>query len=108
MNNQHTLELILTQHSRSLGKISSTCKEWNTTTGEYREEEKLKYIKDTSLDCQDNLIQVLELEMYRCGTAFYDNDVYNLWRDDNDDWEEQWYDYRVYDFFYKDYMRSQE
>ena len=103
MNTHDTLELVLTYDSQSLGKVSSTSKEWNTITCNYRDHEKMKYIKESSLCHKDNLIKQLDFEMYRCGTAYYDSDdeYYYSWRDDIDDWEEEWYGYRYYSFFYK-------
>ena len=103
MDTHDTLELVLTYDYESLGKVSSTSKEWNTITGEYRNKEKMKYIKASSLSHKDNLIQQLDFEMYRCGSAYVDDglEIYDTWRDDIDDWEEEWYCYRYYSFFYK-------
>jgi len=100
----HTLEFILTLDSSSLGKISSTCKHWYSSVGEYRDQEKMSYLKESSLMIQDSLIQQLEFEMYRCGTAHHDTGFYYSWREYTDDWEDDWYGYRDYSFFYKDYM----
>lgn len=69
----------------------------------------MSYLKESSLIIQDSLIQQLEFEMYRCGTAHHDNGFYYSWREYTDDWEDDWYGYRDYgyrdySFFYKDYM----
>tara|TARA_Y100000385_G_C12927165_1_gene565133 strand:- start:143 stop:496 length:354 start_codon:yes stop_codon:yes gene_type:complete len=106
MDNHNTLEIILTINSENLGRISSTCRLWNVTTGKFREEEKMNYIHETSLAFQDQVIQNLELEMYRCASGYHNGDFYHSWREWTDDWEEFWYDYRVYGFFYDDYMRK--
>mgnify|MGYP001300823381 CR=1 FL=1 len=110
MNNLHTLELILTLDSKSLGKVSSTCKDWHMTTCESRFREKMKYIQETSLMFQDTLIQEFDYQMYKCVTGYDDNTRLNLerqdstsgtsngffpsWRDYTDDWEESWYEVR--------------
>jgi hypothetical protein len=98
------LELILIQDYRSLGKISSTCKEWHSTIDEFLYQEKMSYLKESSLMKQDDLIQQLEFQMYRCGTAHHGDGFYYSWRDYTGDWEDDWYGYRVYCFFYRDYM----
>jgi len=100
----HTLELILTLDSKSLGKISSTCKHWYSSTDQFRDQERMNYLKESSLMKQDSLIQQLEFEMYRCGTGHHDPGFYYSWREYTEDWEEDWYGYRVYSFFYKDYI----
>jgi hypothetical protein len=103
MDNQDTLALVLTSDSKSLGKVSSTCKKWHTVIGNYRDQEKMNYLKESSLKHQDHLLQNLEFEMYRCGTAYFDDDeFYYSWRDDTGDWEDEWYGYRFYSFFYND------
>ena len=106
MDYHNTLEIILTSNSESLGRISSTCRLWNVTTSKFREEEKMNYIHETSLVFQDQVIQNLDLEMYNCASGFRNGDFYPSWREWTDDWEDCWYDYRVYGFFYDDYMRK--
>ena len=95
------MEFILCLESKSLGKISSTCKQWYSLTNEFREQEKMNYLKDCSFTVQDTLIQQLEFEMYRCGTAHYNPGFYYSWREYTDNWEEDWYGYRDYSFFYR-------
>lgn len=85
MDNIDILELILTQDyitqdSHFLVTISLTCINWDTTTRKCREEEKIRY-KETSWECQDDL---MEFEMSRGGTIYYGNDLCNdnLYDDD--------------------------
>tara|TARA_Y100000389_G_scaffold201581_1_gene244652 strand:+ start:201 stop:551 length:351 start_codon:yes stop_codon:yes gene_type:complete len=106
MNNRDTLELILTNNSKSLGKISTTCKDWHTTTEVHREAEKMKYINEISMTNHYDLIDSLEFEMFRSGTAYNSDDYYDWWRDDEYDWEETWYNYRTYSFFYEEYIKN--
>ena len=107
MNNHilDTLEIILTQDSGSLGKISSTCKNWHTITADYRDKKKMKYIKTTSFEYQDDVMEELGYEMFQSGTGYYGENYCHLWRDYTDGWEEIWYSYRTYSFFYDEYMQ---
>ena len=106
MNIADTLEMVLTQNSTSLGKISLTSKEWNNVTNQFRAETKLAYIKECSRAFRDDLLQELDYEMYRCCNAYYDDDFYYYWRDYIVDWEANWDEYRMYSFFYDDYIRK--
>ena len=103
--NHDVLEIILTNNVDNLYQVSLTCKEWHNITAKVCFEMKMKYLLETSQSNYDALLFDLDKEMFRCSIAYHNDEYYFSWRE-YEDWEELWYSYRVYAFFYEDYMRK--
>jgi len=103
MESTDILEIILTHHIRSLPRVASTCRKWNTTTFKFCDEQKMKYLKSKTNTSYTELLQELELEIFNCSSGYMnypDGEILESWRDLIFDWEENWRYYREYTFFY--------
>jgi hypothetical protein len=106
-NDNDILEIILNHNLSNLKRVASTCTKWNSITLEFRDEQKMKYLKSNTNTSHTELIKELELEIFNCSSGYNINDdeIPESWRDLNVDWEENWQYYREYTFFY-DYKEA--